>query len=98
MHRLSNMLRLPPKIIQNKKFHSLIDISAEIRESIKLKKPVVALESTIITHGMPYPNNIEMAVEVENIIRDQVRKLKMYCMWDHIFMTLFYPAVTGPTM
>lgn len=77
MHRLSNIMRLPTKIIQkhNKKFHSLIDISAEVRESISLKKPVVALESTIITHGMPYPSNIEMAVDVENIIRSQVMKL-----------------------
>lgn len=74
MHRLSNIIRLPSKIIQkhNKKFHSFIDISAEIRESINLKKPVVALESTIITHGMPYPNNIDVAIEVENIIRRQV--------------------------
>lgn len=74
MYRLSNLMRLPTQILQkhNKKFHSFIDISTEVRESINLKKPVVALESTIITHGMPYPNNIQMAVEVENIIRSQV--------------------------
>lgn len=79
MHRLSNLMRLPTKIIQkhNKKFHSFIDISAEVRECIKLNKPVVALESTIITHGMPYPNNIEVAVEVENIVRSQVIKLNL---------------------
>lgn len=74
MYRLSNIMRLPTQIIQkhNKKFHSFIDVSAEVRESLNHKKPVVALESTIITHGMPYPNNIKMAVEVENIIRSQV--------------------------
>lgn len=53
-------------------FHSVIDISGEVAESLKLKKPIVALESTIITHGMPYPKNIQTAIEVENIVRSQV--------------------------
>lgn len=68
-------LRLPSQMLgkYNKKFHSLIDISDEVRKSLNLKKPVVALESTIITHGMPYPHNIETAIEVENIIRGQVK-------------------------
>lgn len=34
-------------------------------------KPVVALESTIISHGMPYPKNLEVAMELENIIRQK---------------------------
>lgn len=37
-------------------------------------KPIVALESTIITHGMPYPQNVETAKEVENIIRQRVSR------------------------
>ncbi len=50
---------------------SLIDISPEIRRALDAGRPVVALESTIITHGMPYPKNAEMAGRVEAIIRDE---------------------------
>ena len=46
-----------------------IDISGEIKDSINTNGPVVALESTIISHGMPFPQNLETALEVENIIR-----------------------------
>ncbi|AXJ68904.1 pseudouridine-5-phosphate glycosidase [Mycoplasmopsis bovis] len=48
-----------------------IVFSKEVESALKHKRPVVALESTIITHGMPYPKNIEMALNVENIIRKQ---------------------------
>ncbi len=48
-----------------------IDIKPEVLEALKQKKPVVALETTIISHGMPYPENIEMANKVESIIRDR---------------------------
>lgn len=44
--------------------------SNEVLNAIREKKPIVALESTIITHGMPYPANVEMAVEVENKVRE----------------------------
>lgn len=43
----------------------------EVREAIASGKPIVALETTIISHGMPYPQNIEMARKVEQIIRDE---------------------------
>ena len=46
-----------------------LKISAEVAEALKNNKPVVALESTIISHGMPYPQNVETALAVENIIR-----------------------------
>ncbi len=46
-----------------------IDISPEVKQALETKKPVVALESTIISHGMPYPKNLETAREVEDIIR-----------------------------
>jgi len=46
-----------------------IDISPEVKEALEKEKPVVALESTIISHGMPYPKNLETAREVEAIIR-----------------------------
>ncbi|MFC4303248.1 pseudouridine-5'-phosphate glycosidase [Cohnella boryungensis] len=43
----------------------------EVREALASNKPIVALETTIISHGMPYPQNIEMARTVERIIREQ---------------------------
>ncbi len=52
-------------------FNNYVDILPEIKEAIKAKKAIVALESTIISHGMPYPQNVETAKIVENIIREQ---------------------------
>ncbi len=46
-----------------------LHIQPEVEEAIRLGKPVVALESTIIAHGMPYPMNVQTAIEVEKIIR-----------------------------
>jgi len=48
-----------------------INISHEVRQALFEKRPVVALESTIISHGMPYPDNVKMAKEVEAIIRKE---------------------------
>lgn len=48
-----------------------LDMTPEVREAIERGKPVVALESTIISHGMPYPQNVETARKVEAIIREQ---------------------------
>ena len=45
-------------------------VSDEVKKAIKEGKPVVALESTIISHGMPYPKNVETALNVEKIVRD----------------------------
>ena len=47
-----------------------IEFSKEVAQAKADKKPIVALESTIISHGMPYPQNVEMATTVENIIRE----------------------------
>ena len=47
-----------------------LDIAPEVAEALAAGKPVVALESTIISHGMPYPQNVETALNVEKIIRD----------------------------
>ena len=47
-----------------------LDISPEVKEALAAGKPVVALESTIISHGMPYPKNVETALLVEQTIRD----------------------------
>lgn len=48
-----------------------LDIHPEVAEAIKNNQPVVALESTIISHGMPYPQNVETARQVEAIIRER---------------------------
>lgn len=50
---------------------NLLDIKPEVAEALAAGRPVVALESTIISHGMPYPENVNMAREVEAIIREQ---------------------------
>ncbi len=47
-----------------------LSISQEVQEALAAGKPVVALESTIISHGMPYPKNVETALNVERIIRE----------------------------
>ena len=50
--------------------HQFLSYSAEVANARAAGKPVVALESTIISHGMPYPQNVQTAKEVEQIIRD----------------------------
>ena len=48
-----------------------MDISEEIQDALESNRPVVALESTIISHGMPFPHNLETALGVENIIHEE---------------------------
>ena len=50
--------------------NAYVDVSPEVLEALQNGKPVVALESTIISHGMPYPQNVETALNVERIIRE----------------------------
>ena len=47
-----------------------LEFSKEVQEAIKNELPIVALESTIISHGMPYPQNIEMAERCEDFVRE----------------------------
>ena len=47
-----------------------LSISSEVSEALKNKTPIVALESTIISHGMPYPQNVETALKAEQIVRE----------------------------
>ena len=47
----------------------IVRISDDVRQAVEAGDPVVALESTIISHGMPYPQNVEMAAAVESIVR-----------------------------
>ena len=48
-----------------------LSITPEIKEALEAGKPVVALESTILSHGMPYPENVEFAHKVEEIVRGE---------------------------
>ena len=47
-----------------------LDIAPEVQKAIDEKRPIVALESTIISHGMPYPKNVETALLVEKTVRE----------------------------
>src|SRR5262245_41146107 len=47
-----------------------INYSTDIREGLKLNKPIVALESTVLTHGLPRPQNLQMARDMERIVRE----------------------------
>ena len=47
-----------------------LDVAPEVAQAVAEGRPVVALESTIISHGMPYPQNVETALQVEKIIRE----------------------------
>lgn len=49
----------------------LLQMTPEVEEALAAGRPVVALESTIISHGMPYPENLKMAKKVEAIIREE---------------------------
>lgn len=51
--------------------HPMLELTDEVRAALAEGRPVVALESTIISHGMPYPDNVAMAREVEQIVRDE---------------------------
>jgi pseudouridine-5'-phosphate glycosidase len=48
-----------------------LEIKEDVLEALKSNQPIVALESTIISHGMPYPENVKMAKKVEEIIRSE---------------------------
>ncbi|MBR7781048.1 pseudouridine-5'-phosphate glycosidase [Undibacterium sp. LFS511W] len=56
--------------MSEEKMQQYLQFSQEVQQAIADGRPVVALESTIISHGMPYPQNVQTAREVEQIIRD----------------------------
>ena len=53
--------KIPPGII----------LSSEVSRAAKYQQPIVALESAVITHGLPHPRNYELAIDIENEIREQ---------------------------
>ncbi|XP_049887335.1 uncharacterized protein LOC126381856 [Pectinophora gossypiella] len=68
---LSGASRLAPRYTRSQCGGPILAYSEEVLQAKAEGQPIVALESTIITHGMPYPENLETAVQVENIIRDR---------------------------
>ena len=56
--------------LTNTPAHDLLDLHPEVAEALSAGRPVVALESTIISHGMPFPQNVEMARGVEDVVRE----------------------------
>ena len=50
-------------------YKDYLDVNPEVEKALDEGRPVVALESTIIAHGMPYPKNVETALAVEDVIR-----------------------------
>ena len=50
--------------------HEIFDLSIKVQEAINRKKPIVALESTLISHGLPYPENIKVANESIKAVED----------------------------
>lgn len=70
--KLAKNLILKRQIHTNLNRASNFDISEEVKHGLEIGAPIVALESTIITHGMPFPENMSCALEVEDIVRQQV--------------------------
>ena len=64
------MLHVKLSKVENIIMNKNLVMSEEVAQAIKQGKPVVALESTIISHGMPYPKNVETALAVEKVVRD----------------------------
>lgn len=72
-HRtIQNDVRQSSQATSTSMNQEFIDVSDEVKSAIADGKPVVTLESAIITHGMPTPTNAETAMKVQDIVREQV--------------------------
>lgn len=73
-----------------------VTLSPEVSAALAAKKPVVALESTIIAHGMAYPANVETALAVEQVVRDHgavpatIAVLGFFLLSGYLMHRLFY--------
>ncbi|KAF2554565.1 hypothetical protein F2Q68_00015929 [Brassica cretica] len=71
LYRISNLQNhISPLEANNKQLRSIVKTSPQVSEALSNGRAVVALESTIISHGMPYPQNLQTAKEVESIVRE----------------------------
>lgn len=52
----------------------ILQINPSVKKALEAGEPIVALESTIVAHGMPFPENFQLATEVETILRDKVSR------------------------
>ncbi|KAI9238829.1 MAG: Indigoidine synthase A like protein-domain-containing protein [Podila humilis] len=74
--RATTLTRLTPfstsatKLRQQQSLAPVLNFSDEVKAALANNKPIVALESTIISHGMPYPQNYETAIQVESVVRE----------------------------
>jgi len=68
---------------------SSIDITPEVKNALNNRKPVIALESALITHGLPYPKNVETALEMEHIIKSHVIIIN-----EHIIISIYFYMYT----
>jgi pseudouridine-5'-phosphate glycosidase len=57
---------------------NFLRIESSVQQALDENRPVVALESTIVAHGMPFPQNVELAEEVESILRSKVRAALLF--------------------
>ncbi len=62
--------------------HQLLEFNSEVKNALEKGLPIVSLESTIISHGMPFPQNLEMAKKCEQIIRDNGAVPATICIMD----------------
>ena len=69
-YKIRNQIDYIQKGMITMNMNKYLDVNPEVAAAIAAGKPVVALESTIISHGMPYPQNVETALNVEKIIRE----------------------------
>jgi pseudouridylate synthase len=69
--RAFEALKTQGKSAMNPAVPGILDVAADVAVALRGHQPIVALESTIITHGMPFPHNAAMAADVENIIRSE---------------------------
>lgn len=65
------LLRQSQLDAQALKRSGILQIHPEVEEALASKKPVVALETALVTHGFPYPHNYELAASLEDIVRKQ---------------------------
>lgn len=74
--RATTLTRLTPfstsaaKLRQQQHLAPVLNFSDEVKAALANNMPIVALESTIISHGMPYPQNYETAIQVESVVRE----------------------------
>lgn len=84
LRRVQRQAKLVRQYTCSQFWNSSIDVKREVKEALDSNGPVVALESCIITHGMPYPQNLETALQVENMVRQEVS----HCVNDFFFLYL----------